>query len=142
MIFDKFEPWRLLQMIEFDFEPSYFEIWKNGRMSATDKTKCKIVAEIFEVNEIENVLRDDRIQRMRITFNDPILFEELAHENIFDILITSNDRLQYLIVPNNTDKNHPSFEIAKRAIGPTRYEKNFKKRTLLLQFIFFQWPIG
>ena len=127
MTFDKFEPWNLLQMIEFDFEPSYFELWMNGNMLIRENTKCKIIAEIFEVDEIENVLKDERIQRLRVTFNEPILYNELTEENVFDVLITSHDRLQYLIVPNKTDKEHPSFAIAKMAIGATRFEKNFKK---------------
>ena len=114
--FDKFEPFKRLQKQDFAFRPTSYETWQGGKMVDSGKTNSIINAKVVSV---------DGDEKMEVTFNDSKLNNELVNINIFDEFVTSNDRLQLITIPNETNSQNMGIHMFQMIIGATRHQKNF-----------------
>lgn len=117
-MFDKFEPFKVLQKQDFSFRPTRYETWIGGKMVASGKTNSIISAKVVTIENGE---------KMEVSFNDSELNNELAITNIFDEFITSTDRLQLITIPNETNNENMGILMFKMNIGATRNSKNFSR---------------
>lgn len=117
-MWDSFEPFQKLDIQNFSFRASRFEIWKGGQKINHGETTGVLVAK-----------KTDTLTgtKASILFDDQSLFSELSQENEFDIFITSTDRLQLVKVPSsgNGDGNM-GIMMFKMNIGETRGNTDFK----------------
>lgn len=114
-MFDKFQPFQRLQMQNFSFTPNKYEIWERGKMTKNGMINTQVFAKI---------INQDNSQKMEISFDD--LSDEICKINVFDILLTQTDRLQFLIIPNRTNAENMAIMTFKMVVGATREQKNFQ----------------
>jgi len=117
-MFDSFKPFQVLQKQDFSFHALRFELWATGKMISNGKTNAKIVA---------TVVRIDGTTKVKVTFSDTTLNHELAAENLFDEFVTGGDRLQLVIIPEQTNSQNMGISMFKSTFGATRHIKNFNK---------------
>jgi hypothetical protein len=116
-MYDKFEPFQLLNKQDFGFFPNRYEIWQGGQMIGNGKTNNPIIATVTNIGGEDKVV---------VTFIDDNLNNQLAKQNIFDQFVTSSDRLQLLTVPEQSNAaNNMAIQMFKMTIGATRAFKNF-----------------
>lgn len=117
-MYDTFEPFKQLDIQEFNFKPNRFEIWKGGKMIDSGITNDVIRATECETENGNGAL---------ITVNDSELFQLISHENYFDVFMTSKDRLQLVKVPSsgNGDENM-GITMFKMTVGATRSHTDFQ----------------
>lgn len=117
-MYDSFEPFKQLDIQEFNFKPNRFEIWKNGQMINSGETNQIISAIEHQTDNGKGAL---------ITINDTNLFNSISQENDFDVLMTSKDRLQLIKIPSsgNGDENM-GISMFKMTIGATRNHADFQ----------------
>ena len=116
-MFDNFEPLEGMKKEPFTFYPDRFEIWKSGKLISSGKTTSPIIAEVIKV---------DNYEKVKINFNEKSLNREIANLNIFDEYRTSNDRLQLITLPAETNHIYQGFKTLLLIIGPTRQRKYFE----------------
>lgn len=115
-MFDKFEPFQGLQKQNFAFQPTRYETWVAGKMVSSGRTNSIIYA---------NVVQQDGTEKVEVTFNDQTLNTELSQKNIFDEFVTATDRLQLIVIPEETNVENVAIMMFKMTIGATRKRKNF-----------------
>jgi hypothetical protein len=115
-MFDKFQPLQRVPKQNFAFQPVRYETWIGGQMVASGKTKSLISA---------NVITQDNTEKVEISFNDLNLEKELASKNMFDEFVTSNERLQLITIPKETNVENMGIMALTMALGVTRQKKNF-----------------
>ncbi|RZK37243.1 MAG: hypothetical protein EOO61_09245 [Hymenobacter sp.] len=116
-MFDKFEPFRKLDKTEsFSFAPSRFETWFEGQMISSGLAKSA-------VDFIPVV--DEGEEKIRVMVYDRVIFEQMKYESVFDEFISSNDRLQLVTLPAQTNTGCMGVMALKMAVGPTRDSKEF-----------------
>ena len=76
-MYDSFEPFKQLDIQEFNFKPNRFEIWKNGQMINSGETNQIISAIEHQTDNGKGAL---------ITINDTNLFNSISQENDFEFL--------------------------------------------------------
>lgn len=116
--FDKFEPYEIIQKQDFAFKPTRYETWMGGKVIASGKTNSIITAKAVYI---------DGEEKMEVSFDDVLLNTELASKNIFDMFLTSTDRLQLITIPNETNHENVAIMMFKMTVGATRQSKNFKR---------------
>lgn len=116
-MYDSFEPFKQLDIQEFNFKPNRFEIWESGQMVNSGETNQIISATEKQTENGKGAL---------ITINDSNLFQHISQTNDFDIFMTSKDRLQLVKVPSsgNGDENM-GISMFKMTIGATREHTDF-----------------
>ena len=117
-MFDTFTPFQKLQKQNFSFQSKRYEIWMQGKLIQEGKTSSKILS---------SVIYEDGIQRMKISYNDSDLFNELNENNVFDEFITAADRLQLITIPSKTNSRNMGIMSFQMTIGTTRTVKNFDR---------------
>lgn len=117
-MFDKFQPLQRVQKQNFAFQPKRYETWLGGQMVASGRTQSLITA---------NVITEDNAEKVEVNFNDLNLQNELASKNIFDEFVTSNERLQLITIPKETNVECMGIIAFTMAIGVTRQKKNFNR---------------
>ena len=127
-MYDDFEPLQIYTKTNFSFNTSKYELWIGGKL--IDSGNIETLIEAIVINE-------EGLEKVKVIFSDPILHNELSSENVFDIFISINDRLQLLIIPENTNVNIPAFVAYKLSIGTTRIEKNFARNEPYCCNLFF-----
>lgn len=113
---DRFQAFQKVKKLKFVFKPSRFEIWMGGKMIENGNVSNQLMASNIKIGDEE---------KMVVHFDEPNLYHEIAPEQVFDEFITANDRLQLLIIPNETNSENMALVMFKAVIGPTRKEKNF-----------------
>lgn len=68
---------------------------------------------------------DEGEEKVRVMVYDRVLFEQMNYESIFDEFISSNDRLQLVTLPAQTNTGCMGIMALKMAVGPTRDSKEF-----------------
>lgn len=117
-MFDTFEPFQLVQKRNFAFKPNRFEIWENGNMTSSGRTEFPIVAKVFTETNSE---------KMEVTIGDLKLHNDICSNNVFDEFVTSKDRLQLIIVPEQTKPDCMGIMGFRMILGATRAEKYFNR---------------
>ncbi len=117
-MFDQFEPFQKVSKQNFAFQPSRFETWVGGKMLSSGRTNAIIYA---------NVVQQEGSEKIELIFNDQALNTELSHKNIFDEFVTATDRLQLIVIPEETNAENTAIMMFKMLIGATRHRKNFTK---------------
>ena len=115
-MYDKFQPFQELQKQNFTFQPLRYEIWVKGKMVKNGHTSSMIKA---------NVVMQNSSELVEVLFSDENLNDELASRNIFDKLITANDRLQLVVIPQESNSENMGIMMFKMIIGATRKNKHF-----------------
>jgi len=128
-MFDKFEPFKVVQKYNFTFQPTRFEMWIGGKMVANGEINSTIFAKIVTV---------DGDEKMEISFDDSKLNNELSNKTIFDRFVTATDRLQLITVPNETNSENIGIMMFKMTIGATRQNKNFNRNEPYCCNLFYQ----
>lgn len=128
-MFDTFEPFQVLQKIDFDFTPSRYEMWIGGEMVKNGRTNLPIKA---------RVIQESGEGKVKIDFSDAALQGELAPINVFDEFITSKDRLQLITIPKETNVQNMGIMMFNMTIGPTRQVKNFVRNEPFCCNLFLQ----
>jgi hypothetical protein len=128
-MFDKFEPFLNLQMQDFNFQPTRYEIWVGGQMVNSGKMNSQIKATVIKQNSVELV---------EIAFIDNNLNNELATKNIFDKYVTATDRLQLITIPEETNSENIGIMMFKMTIGATRANKDFSRNEPFCCNLFLQ----
>lgn len=117
-MFDTFEPFKGLQKQNFQFQPTRYETWMAGKMIDSGRTNSIIAA---------NVIYQDGSEKMEVTFDDLNLNGELTMKNVFDEFVTAKDRLQLIVIPEETNSENVAIMMFKMTIGATRQRKNFSR---------------
>lgn len=107
-MYDTFEPFQEFDANEFDFQTERFEIWQDGNI--IKKGNCNFNV-ICRVKEIQNE------NRMIVVLNET-LNGHIKESMVFDKLISSNDRLVMLALPNSS--NHNKIQMLTQMYGSTR----------------------
>ena len=113
---DQFKPFKKVEKQDFTFQPSYFEIWKGGKLVLSSGVSAILSA---------NVIFQDGCERVAINFNEPNLRDEFYPDLIFDDFVTIEDRLLLITIPENSNAETLAFKVFKQTFGPTRFRKNF-----------------
>lgn len=117
-MFDKHTDRKELNKQSFYFQPSRYELWIDGSLLNSGKTDQVIrAAAIIENGE----------EKIKINFDDSKLHHELKQFNIFDKFITSNDRLQLVTIPVDTNVECVGLLMMQHLVGFTRQKKNFDR---------------
>lgn len=116
-MYDEYPSLEKLEVFEFTFLSSNYKIWKNG----------KIVKEVRQDIKFDFTPISNSKDKIKITYNPEI--EEMNSEMLFDIFIASNDRVQFYIIPNHSNANHPAINLYKDFFGPTRDTFTFNEKT-------------
>ncbi len=128
-MYDTFEPYKIIKMYDFVYQPKRYEIWMSGKLIKKGNTNSIIKAEVVNF---------DSRERVRITFIDAVCNVELSQYNIFDEFSTLNDRLILITVPEITNVPHYFFEMRKMTSGATRQMKNFNRNDPFACSLFFE----
>lgn len=145
-MFDTYNSLEKIYLKSFTFIPTRYEIWMGGKMIDSGKTTSPIIAEVIEDNEMEmiegqsnspeakmlrNIIAEANIEFnikiMKVSFLDSTINHELAQYNMFDAFHTSNDRLQLITVPSETNSECIGLTMLRTFIGTTRIRKDFNK---------------
>lgn len=124
--YDSFEAWQRLKVQPFSFHSNRFEIWQNGEKTASGQTGCVVKASKQQVKAgtgakvtLENTKPSD----------DKSLLKEIKKENVFDIFVTSSDRLQLVKIPSSGKGNeNMGLSMLKMNIGTTRETFDFERK--------------
>ncbi|WP_192820956.1 hypothetical protein [Rufibacter sp. LB8] len=128
-MFDTFEPFKKLKKKTFTFSPKRYEIWLEGKLVKSGNSELPIYF---------TVITQDGEETYRITVYDNLLFDQIANQFILDEFITSNDRLQIVTLPAETNTNCMGILGLKMAIGATRHKKDFATNEPYCCNLFFQ----
>lgn len=129
-MFDKFDSYKVVKMKQdMQFIPARYELWQRGQMVNSGRTNTPVTIKSISNNERE---------QYKVSFDDITLEAEITASNIFDIFVTSMDRLQLIIIPNETNSNNVALQMLKMNLGPTRSSKNFDYDEPFCCNLFFQ----
>lgn len=116
-MYDTFEPFEKIKPFEFNFTTKSYKIWVNGQVIKERNIFNNI---LFSPNFVDN-------NKIVVKFENEI---DSIHKKLnFDSFITSNDRLQMLIIPAETNNNNPGIDIFRNFLGPTRNQFDFDNKT-------------
>lgn len=116
--FDKFKAFTKLDHLEFGFKVTNYETWKSGELVDKGVADSLIIAKIINENDTN---------KTKIEIVNNTLENQISTYNIFDIVITSNDRIQLLIIPEVTNSENLAIMLFKLNVGVTRQLKNFNE---------------
>ena len=116
-MYDNYEPFEELKVFEFKFSSSTYRIWKDG----------KVVKEINKNITLHFSPKSNTENSIKLQLSPSI--SEMNEILDFDIFMTSTDRLQYYIIPQNSNANHPAIEMYKSFLGATRENMFFDEKT-------------
>ncbi len=128
-MFDKFQPFQNLQKQNFSFQPKRYEIWVGGQMVNSGQTNSQIKA---------TVIKQDSNELVEVAFSDNKLNNELATKSIFDRYVTATDRLQLIVIPEETNSENMAIMLFKMTIGATRAYKDFNRNEPFCCNLFLQ----
>ncbi|WP_295676729.1 hypothetical protein [uncultured Mucilaginibacter sp.] len=117
-MFDKHTDRKELNKQPFYFQPSRYELWIDGNLLNSGKTDHEIRA---------TVISEHGEEKIKINFDDSKLHHEIKQFNVFDKFMTSNDRLQLITIPADTNADCVGLSMMQRLVGATRQEKNFDR---------------
>ncbi len=128
-MFDRFESSQRIEKQNFEFKPSRYETWIDGKIVSSGITESIISAKI---------IMQDGSEKVEITFLDANLNTELAQKNIFDEFVTGTDRLELIIIPEETEVEIMAMTLFKMMIGATRQRKDFNSNEPFCVNLFLQ----
>lgn len=126
-MYDNFEPLNELKMFPFDYKFSKYELWEKGNIIKQGQNNGEIIAKVINYTK----------EQMNIEIDNNKIPNFIKSEMIFDKLITSVDRLQLLIIPENPPSNNRGIMIFKSFFGSTRANKSFNENEPYCCNIFF-----
>lgn len=124
--YDSFERWQRLEVEPFTFQASRFEVWQNGEATASGPTQC--VVEASEKPVEAGIGAKIELKNVSPT-TDGHLLDEISRSNVFDVFITSSDRLQLVKVPSSGEgQDNMGLSMMKTTIGNTRDHFDFSRK--------------
>jgi|SRR5690625_3698645 len=129
-MFDKFDSYKVVKMKQdMKFIPARYELWQRGQI-----TNSGLINSPVTIRSIS----DGEKEQYKVTFDDSTLRTEITTSNVFDIFVTSLDRLQLIIIPNETNSSNTALQMLKMNLGATRNSKNFDYDEPFCCNLFFQ----
>jgi hypothetical protein len=128
-MYDKFTPFLKIPKRTFTFTPKRYEIWFGGKLINSGVSALPIYF---------TVIQEEKLDVFRVSIFESSLHKEIAHQFILDEFITSNDRLQLVTIPSETNPKCLGLEAMKMIIGATRDEKNFESNEPYCGNLFLQ----
>lgn len=116
-MYDTYEPFEKLKVFEFKFLSKTYRIWKNG----------DIIKETNKDVNLHFAPKSTNENNVKVQLKPSIL--EMNEILDFDVFMTSTDRLQFYIIPENSNANHPALEMYKSFLGTTRENILFDDKT-------------
>lgn len=117
-MYDTFEPFLIMEKENFAFQPTRYQTWIAGKIVSSGATNSVIWG---------NVVKQDNTEKVEVTFNDANINNEIALKNTFDVFVTSTDRWQLIIIPEETNVQNVAINMCKITIGATRKRKDFNR---------------
>jgi hypothetical protein len=126
---DRFEPLQRIKKQDFFFQPSRYLVWVDGELLAQGSISAKVIAK---------TIKQDGSEKVRISFNEIQLQNELLSELYFDELVTAHDRLQLIVIPNESNARNTGLLLLKMVFGATCQQKNFSSKEPYCCNLFFR----
>jgi|JI6StandDraft_1071083.scaffolds.fasta_scaffold38811_2 hypothetical protein len=116
-MFDTFQAHQFYKKFPFTFQAKRFEIWQDGEMVKNGNTSNRIVAEVQqEANQNEVV---------SVKNSDTLLFSEITDLNSFDTVFTLQDRIIIVTIPEPSNRDNVGIMSLRTTSGVTRPGKIF-----------------
>jgi len=119
--FDKFESGKYIKIRDFSFDPKRYEVWEDGDKIKEGEASGKILSSVR--GEKENYSTD-----ILVDIEDAEKIGHVRIQSIYDVCVTSTDRLQMLTIPR--EKNSVEcvgLDMCRNVTGPTRESKEFER---------------
>lgn len=118
-MFDTFQAHQFFKKFPFTFQATRFEIWQDGEMVKNGKTSNRIVAEVQQESNQNDILK--------VSNTDTLLFSEIASLNSFDTVFTLQDRIIIVTIPEPSNRDNVGIMSLRTTSGVTRPGKRFNK---------------
>lgn len=117
-MFDSFPPLQIVGKQPFAFRSTRFETWMNGSMTDSGPLNALMECHVVSTHEGEKLL----------VSVSPDLHDSIESKMLFDEIVTGADRLQLIVVPEESNVDIPALMMFRMIFGPTRGQKSFSSR--------------
>jgi hypothetical protein len=107
-MYDTFEPYQEFEPLEFNFQANNYEVWSNGELIKKGNSNITFISKNSVIQNMNKTI---------VVTNDT-LNNIIKKDNVFDKIISSNDRLVMLTLPENN--NNEKIQMLSQIYGTTR----------------------